>query len=323
MKYAIVIIIVAIIITGVLWYLFRPLTSRPQSAEFMTLGVHDGVFHPFPESIGAIYGIGLSYAKHIEETAHEYDPSQSIVVFEKDIQSLKVHGGNTPVPGISYLLAAAEKIEPELGKIVLEKFPQMPVLLDYEGEMGFILLEDIDRHKLEGKEFAPKIGFFILNDISSRSIAVLGEGRENRYDYWGVSKSFNGFLPVSEKIWVPRKPYGNAIPGIVIETHLNGELRQQHKTSDMIYTPITMLRAINKKYPARSLKKGDMVLMGTAGGVALETPRWKARMAALLRFSRFTKLKFILKNGPGRFMKPGDTVVVSGEWLGEVRTYLK
>lgn len=323
MKYIILIVIAVTIISGLLWFLFRPLTSRPQPAELVTLGVQDGVFHPFPKTIGAIYGIGLSYAKHIEETAHEYDPSRGIVVFEKDIKSLKVQGGETPVPGISDLLAAVEKIEPGLGRIVREKFPRLPVLLDYEGELGFVLLEDIDTHKIEGKDFAPEIGFFILNDISSRSIAVLGEGRENRYDYWGVSKSFTGFLPVSGKIWVPGKTCGNAIPGIFIETRLNGELRQHHNTSDMIYTPITMLRAINKKYPKRSLKKGDMVLMGTAGGVALETPRWKARMASLLRFSRFTKLKFILKNGPGRFMKPGDTVVVSGEWLGSVRSDFK
>jgi 2-keto-4-pentenoate hydratase/2-oxohepta-3-ene-1,7-dioic acid hydratase in catechol pathway len=323
MKYAISIIIVGLIISCVFWYLFRPLTEHPQPAALVTMGVKDGIFQPFPKTIGNIYGIGLSYAKHIEETASEYDRTSDPVVFEKNIKSLKIQGGITPVPGISDLLAAADEIEPGLQKLIQEKFPQLPILLDYEAELGLILLEDIDQDKLETKGYAPKLGFFILNDIGSRSMAVLGEGRDNRYDYWGVSKSFIGFLPVSEKIWVPTKHLADAIPGIVIETRLNGELRQHHNTSDMIYTPMTMLRAIKNKYQTRTLKKGDIVLMGTSGGVALEAPRWKARMAKLLHLSRFTKLKFILRNDQSKFMKPGDTVVVNGEWFGTVTTNLK
>ena len=323
MKYAIALVIVALFISGALLYLFRPLTDRPLSAVFVTLGANDGTFQPFPKTIGNIYGIGLSYAKHIEETASEYDRISDPVVFEKNIKSLKIQGGITPVPGISDLLAAADEIEPGLQKLIQEKFPQLPILMDYEAELGFILLEDIDQDKLETKGYAPKLGFFILNDIGSRSMAVLGEGRDNRYDYWGASKSFTGFLPVSEKIWVPTKHLADAIPRIFIETRLNGELRQHHNTSDMIYTPTTMLRAIKNKYKTRTLKKGDIVLMGTGGGVALEAPRWKARMAKLLHFSRFTKLEFILKNDQSRFMKPGDTVVVNGEWFGTVTTNLK
>ena len=272
---------------------------------------------------GNIYGIGLSYAKHIEETASEYDRTSDPVVFEKNIKSLKIQGGVTSVPGISDLLAAADEIEPGLHQLLQDKFSDFPALLDYEGELGFILLEDIDQNKLKENGFIPKLGFFILNDIGSRSMAVLGEGRYNRYDYWGASKSFTGFLPVSEKIWVPKKHLADAIPGIFIETRLNGELRQHHNTSDMIYTPMTMLRAIKNKYQTRTLKKGDIVLMGTAGGTAFEVPRWKVRLTKILHMSRFSKLKIIFKNDQSRFMKAGDTVVVRGEWLGAVKTDLK
>jgi 2-keto-4-pentenoate hydratase/2-oxohepta-3-ene-1,7-dioic acid hydratase in catechol pathway len=323
MKYAISIIIVVLIISGVFWYLFQPLTEHPQPATFVTLGVNDGSFQSFPKTIGNIYGIGLSYAKHIEETAHEFDRTFGPVVFEKKIRSLKIQGGVTPVPGMSDLFAAVDEIEPGLHQLLQDKFSDFPALLDYEGELGFILLEDIDQNKLKENGFIPKLGFFIINDISSRSVIALGEGSENRYDYWGIAKSFTGFLPVSEKIWVPNKQIADAIPGIIIETTLNDELRQHHYTSDMIYTPMVMLRAIKNKYLTRSLKKGDIVIMGTAGGTAFEVPRWKVRLAKILHMSRFLKLKIIFKNDQSRFMKAGDTVVVSGEWLGAVKTDLK
>lgn len=91
----------------------------------------------------------------------------------------------------------------------------------------------------------------------------------------------------------------------------------------MIFSPLTMLRAIQSAYPGDKLKRGDRIITGTPGGIALETPRWKARLAQLLGFDRFTRLKFVLKSRQDRFLKPGDRVTVSGEWLGSVTTEIK
>jgi 2-keto-4-pentenoate hydratase/2-oxohepta-3-ene-1,7-dioic acid hydratase in catechol pathway len=140
----------------------------------------------------------------------------------------------------------------------------------------------------------------------------------NRYEYWGMSKSFPNFLPVSEKIWIPKNLVENGIPCVSLKTTLNNEERQNEKTSGMIFTPKLMLHSILQNYPNDTLKKGDRVIMGTPGGIALVTPRWKVRLANLLGFNRFTKLKIVLKAENKRFLKPGDKVTVSGEWLGEV-----
>ncbi|MBL8018139.1 MAG: fumarylacetoacetate hydrolase family protein, partial [Leptospirales bacterium] len=280
-----------------------------------------GQFSNFADAPGHIYGIGLSYARHIEETAHEFDNAKP-AVFRKAAHTLIRGDGTAPYPA-KELFNQAEQFEPGLGQKLSKEFPDLVPLLDYEVELGFLLLRDIHSEDLQRSDFVPEVGYFIANDLSSRSLAVMGEGQTNRYEYWGMSKSFPGFLPVTTQIWIPSKHEADAIPCINLETRVNGAIRQSERTSDMIFSPLTMLRAIHATYPEDSLKRGDRIIMGTPGGIALETPRWKARLAQLLRFDRFTRLKFILKSRQDRFLKPGDQVSVSGEWLGSITTEIK
>jgi hypothetical protein len=107
------------------------------------------------------------------------------------------------------------------------------------------------------------------------------------------------------------------------QTQWINEERQNEKSSGMIFTPKMMLYSILQTYPRDTLKKGDRVIMGTPGGVALVTPRWKVRLANLLGFNRFTKLKIVLKAENNRFLKQGDRVTISGEWLGEIDTTIQ
>ncbi len=222
------------------------------------------------------------------------------------------------MPGPAELIAAAESLEPGLAVRLQEVPGELSALLDYEGEMGFVLLRDIDPALLDDPGFAPYLGFFMGNDLSARTLAILGEGQATRFDYWGVSKSFPGFMPVTDRAWVPDDPQPNGIPRVVIETTVNGELRQRQSTDNLIYTPVQMLRFIHAKYPDAPLSKGTLVLTGTPGGVALKTPRWLARLSQLLGLGRFKKLSAKLNGDTSRFLSPGANVLVRGEVLGEV-----
>jgi len=154
-------------------------------------------------------------------------------------------------------------------------------------ELGFVLLENITAVNLENDQFAPKIGFFIANDLSARSLAVLGEGQSNRYDYWGISKSFVGFTPMSNKVWIPNTFKANGLPCIIIETLVNGDLRQQQTTSDLIYTPLQMLQAIH--------------------------------LAGIIGIDRYGKLSSSTsESNIAKFLKNGDEVLVRGKGLGSV-----
>ena len=305
------------------WYLFRPLRHHAKPATFNCLKATDGKFKSIRLKPKHIFAVGLSYAQHIDETAHEFDPIATATVFLKEKRSLIPGGGSTEISHSEELIAEAAHLDPALPGLLRQKFADIPPLMDYEVELGFILLENISDANLADPDYKPKLGFFIANDLSARSLQILGEGMPNRLDYWGLSKSLADFLPTTTQVWVPYETVADAIPCVTLETRVNGEIRQSAKTDNMIYTPKQMLVAARQTYPNLALTKGDLVIMGTPGGIALSTPRFKARLAALLRFDRFTKLRFILKGDRRQFLKAGDTVSVSGEWLGEVTTRME
>jgi 2-keto-4-pentenoate hydratase/2-oxohepta-3-ene-1,7-dioic acid hydratase in catechol pathway len=310
-----IVLLLALVAFG--YYLLRPLAHKPTPARFHCYAIAQGAYVPLDPPPQA-FGIGLSYAAHIDETASKFDVSSTPPIFRKHPRTLVRTGATVVIPGTDELIAAAESLEPGLGEAIRQQRNELSPLLDYEVEMGFVLLDDIDPAALDDASFAPQVGFFIANDLSARTLAILGEGQRNRFGYWGVSKSFPGFMPVTDRAWVPKEAKPNGIPCVVIETTVNDELRQKQTTDDLIYTPAQMLRFIRTKYPNTPLQKGTFVLTGTPGGVALTTPRWLARLSHLLGLSRFTKLAAKLDGDTTRFLSPGDRVVVRGEDLGQV-----
>ncbi|MGD8606865.1 MAG: fumarylacetoacetate hydrolase family protein [Myxococcales bacterium] len=299
------------------YYLFRALPLKPRPAGLHCYDLENGSYVPL-EAPPQAFGIGLSYAGHIEETASTFDPNATPPVFRKDVRALARTDETVHLPSKEALCEAADSLEPGLGERLQSRYDQLSPLLDYEVEMGMVLLQDIDPQSLDDPSFVPHLGFFIANDLSARTLAILGDGRPNTHDYWGVSKSFAGFMPVGDRAWVPRDPRPDTIPCVVIESSVNGDVRQQQSTEDLIYTPRQMIGFVHEKYPEASLQKGTMILTGTPGGVALSTPRWLVRLSGLLGLSRFTKLDAKLDGDTERFLKPGDKVLVRGKGLGKV-----
>lgn len=319
----VLLITLSLTLTILFLYLNRGLKHEIVPAQFTCLNLSEGHFQPFDTLPENIYGVGLSYAKHINETASEFDPSMDPPIFRKALESRTGHGSIVNIPSNQQIFNALEQLEPGISN-KLNEFGNIPALLDYETELGLVLLEDIDFTRLDDKEYIPKVGFFMANDLGARSLAVLGEGQENRYDYWGISKSFAGFTPISDQMWIPNQFIANGLPCITIETLVNDELRQYQSTSDLIYTPLQMLQFIHRKYPNDSLKKGNLILTGTPGGVAMSTPRWLVRLAHLIGMDRFGLLKAASKkqNDP-KFLKDGDRVIVRGEGLGSIEVFIK
>lgn len=319
MKKAIAIVVAAllVVLAALGYYLFRPLPVEPTPADFHCYDLGQGAYVPLevPEQA---FGVGLSYAGHIQETASEFDPDATPPVFKKSPRGAVRTDANVHFPTPDELIQTADAFELGLGETLRADFPDLSPLLDYEVEMGFVLFEDIDPSQLDSPTFAPRLGFFIVNDVSARSIGILGESRPNRYAYWGVSKSFPGFMPIADKAWAPEEATPNGIPCVEIETIVNGEIRQHQSTDNLIYTPVEMLRFIHAEFPDAPLKKGTIVLTGTPGGVAMTTPRWLARLGNLLGLSRFRKLSTKLDGDTSRFLRAGDKVTVRGQGLGKV-----
>lgn len=306
-------------------FLFRPLAHSPQPADFNCLSTDssDGEMISLKLIPVHIYGIGLSYKKHIEETSSNFDPMLAPPVFIKHTRSLNQTSETVKIPSREEAMSMLEGLEQGLGKRVDLEYKDFPLLIDYEVEMAFVLLEDVNwREFFKNNDYMPKLGFFLANDISSRALAILGEGMENRYDYWGASKSFPGFLPVSSHMWVPNKLKAGSTVCTMLTTKINGEIRQNQSTMDQIYTPRQLIRFIAEKYPEELPQKGDIVLTGTPGGVAMHIPVWKVRLGELLSLDRFKKLKSSIRSNKNnkRFLKPGDVIEMSGGILGSIRT---
>ena len=298
----------------------------PSPANFAYLWTEEshGEIVPLDLNPRNIYGMGLTYASHLKETGQGFDPDVPPPVFKKDLVALNRDSSPVEIPTRDEIIAKAEKIEPGLGEKIDKRFKKMLPLLDYEVELGFVLLENVDWGRIEDPDYAPKIGYFIANDISLRDLAILGEGMPNRYDYWGASKSFPNFLPVGQSMWVPDEEKPESILSVVITTKVNGEIRQRQSTSDMMYTPREMLKFIYQRYPDSMPTRGDIVLTGTPGGVALQTPPWKKLISDIMRLDRFAKLLFMTRAGKNsdEFLVTGDIVEISGGVLGKVETHI-
>jgi 2-keto-4-pentenoate hydratase/2-oxohepta-3-ene-1,7-dioic acid hydratase in catechol pathway len=300
-------------------YLDRELPQEIQPAKFSCLKQDQGHFIEETLQPKNIYGVGLTYAKHINETASDFDLAVGPPVFRKSSSSYVKGDSLVAIPSHSKLLKSLNELEPGIDIALQNKDIRLLALLDYEAELAFVLLEDIPDTDLDNADFIPLIGFLTANDMSARSLAVMGEGQKNRFAYWGASKSFPRFTPVSGPIWVPHTHLPDAIPCVVLKTYVDGNLRQSENTNNLIYTPADMLRFIHKSYPSTPLRKGDMILTGTPGGVIFNVPRWKARLANLVGLDRFQKIAISQKkNSADKFLNAGNEIRVSAEWLGNV-----
>lgn len=302
-------------------YLNRDIAGSITPATFTCVEQSEGDFLHITLSHENIYGIGLAYADHIKETASDFDANIPPPVFKKSTASLAFDRSNVRRPHHAELVEALSQLEPDIMTTLNKQDIRLLPLLDYEAELAFTLLNNISDEQLKQPDFSPEIGFFVANDLSARSLAILGEGQTNKHDYWGVSKSFLGFTPVSSQIWRPHHPRQNTIPCVNLQTVVDGEPRQNQNTKNLIYTPLQMLRFIKSKYPSTPLNKGDIILTGTPRGVILNVPRWKARLAKLIGLNRFQKLSIQQRQDVAdAFLKAGSEVLVSAEWLGQVST---
>jgi 2-keto-4-pentenoate hydratase/2-oxohepta-3-ene-1,7-dioic acid hydratase in catechol pathway len=203
---------------------------------------------PYPPKIICI---GLNYRKHAIESGMAIPTVP--VVFTKYHNTLTGYG--TLVT---------------LGKVGAQ--------FDYEVELGVVIGE---KCKDVSKEDALKyvLGYCTANDLSCRDLQFLSS-------QWLLGKSLDQFLPLG-KYLVTTDEAGDP-QDLKLSCTLNGELRQQSNTSDMIFRVDEIISFLSKHM---TLTPGDLILTGTPEGVIMGMKE---------------------KN----WLKPGDVVKVEIEKLG-------
>jgi hypothetical protein len=101
-----------LLVAGLVYYLFRPLSNIPAPANFTCLDITDGTFIskdslPEPQNI---YGMGLTYSQHLEETAAEFDPTVLPPIFKKKLHSQTGHQANVQLPTQEQMILATGEL---------------------------------------------------------------------------------------------------------------------------------------------------------------------------------------------------------------------
>jgi 2-keto-4-pentenoate hydratase/2-oxohepta-3-ene-1,7-dioic acid hydratase in catechol pathway len=180
---------------------------------------------PFP-IVSKIMCVGRNYAAHVRELNHEM-PSEPLV-FSKPPSSLLAPGGEIVRPAISQRV-------------------------DHEGELGVIIGRRC--HGLKEGESAKDyiLGYTVVNDVTARDL-------QNKDGQWTRSKGFDTFCPFGPIVATELDPSS----GIKVQTRVNGQVRQDGNTRDMMFSIDRIVQHISQFC---TLLPGDLIATGTPEGV--------------------------------------------------------
>lgn len=287
--------------------------SRPADASLPALsggmqGVADGAFMGWDFQPCTVYALGLTFADHMRETG---ESATAPVVFRKYCSP---QPGQTVVstPNAAALQAAITASDAELAG----RFPALPALLDYEVEIGIALLQPVSLQQLQQADCQIDFGLFVANDLTARGVQIAGEAGRDKLALWSASKSFAGFLLVGAQLWRPFQGDLASFPDLLLQTWVNGELRQSAHSSLMLYSPRQLLCAAAEAAGGH-LQQFDLVLCGTPAGIGLSIPAWKRRLAGLLPPGWRVQTALRANRHNPRLLQPGDKVRCCAGWLGQ------
>lgn len=158
--------------------------------------------------------------------------------------------------------------------------PRVSDSLDYEGELGLVIGRRC-RHVPRERALEVVAGYVVVNDLTVREWVSLTPQVV-------VPKSFDTHGPFGP--WITT---ADAVPepqALAIRTTVNGELRQDSSTAEMIFGCARLIELLSQ---AMTLEPGDVITTGTPPGVG----------------EGFT---------PKRYLRPGDVVRVEITGLGHI-----
>ncbi|MFZ3060525.1 MAG: fumarylacetoacetate hydrolase family protein [Candidatus Methanoperedens sp.] len=157
---------------------------------------------------------------------------------------------NMPIPKNPLLfLKPPSAVIGHMGNIV---YPDKVNRLDYEAELAVIIGK---RCKNVRAADAGSIimGYSCFNDVTARDV-------QKEDIQWTRSKSFDTFAPVGPYIADPAE----GISDLRIRTRVNGELRQDSSTANLIFGVPQLIEFISG---IMTLERGDIIATGTPPGV--------------------------------------------------------
>lgn len=197
--------------------------------------------------------IGLNYRQHAKECNLPLPPAP--VLFNKFSNALAADGNAVTL---------------------------MPDYKEYDYEAELVAIIGKPCRNVSAEEALEYVfGYTCGNDLSTRDLQFA------RSSQWLLSKTLDGFAPIGPCVVTADSIDPN---DLAISSKVNGELRQNSRTSDMIFSTAEIIADLSRHFP---LMPGDLIFTGTPQGVMHGYPADK-------------------KN----WLKPGDKVEVTIEGIG-------
>jgi 5-carboxymethyl-2-hydroxymuconate isomerase len=187
----------------------------------------DGVTLLAPLRPPKLIGIGLNYRDHAEETGQSA-PTEPLM-FAKLVTAVTGPAGPVPLP------AYTEE-------------------LDYEGALAVVIGRRA-RDVAAADALDHVFGYAVMDDVSARD-------RQRAEPQWVRAKGGDGFAPFGP--WVTTADEVPDPQALRIRTWVNGDLRQDGTTADMVFGVADLVAYCSSQY---TLEPGDVITTGTPAGV--------------------------------------------------------
>ena len=179
---------------------------------------------------GKILAIGLNYRAHAEESGMELP--EVPLVFTK--QTTSVNGPFDPV-----------------------HWSEDSRRLDYEGELAVVIGKRCRRVPAD-KATNVVAGYCVANDVSVRDWQMRGTPPQ-----FTMGKSWDTHCPLGPAIVTPDEVDPHELQ---LRTYVNGELRQDSNTNDLIFNCYQLIEFLSTAF---TLEPGDVIVTGTPSGVGM------------------------------------------------------
>lgn len=158
-------------------------------------------------------------------------------------------------------------------------YPRATTELHHEVELVVALGRDAPKGVLDPSAAAALVvAYGVGLDLTRRDLQAAAKAKGLP---WDTGKAFDHSAPLSEL--VPAGDVGE-LAGRTLSLRVNGELRQQGRLEDLIWSVPEILHELSHLF---ALKAGDLVFMGTPAGVAALEPgdRFTAALEGVVEFS--------------------------------------
>jgi 2-keto-4-pentenoate hydratase/2-oxohepta-3-ene-1,7-dioic acid hydratase in catechol pathway len=174
-------------------------------------------------------------------------PSKVIAVGRNYAKHAAEFGNAVPTDPMIFIKPSTTIIGPNAAI----KLPKASEHVDFEGELAIVIGQPV-KNVPAARAASVILGYTVANDVSARDLQK-SDGQ------WGRAKGFDTFCPLGP--WIETSLDAS---DLALHTQLNGELKQDGRTSDLVHGIGELIEFISG---VMTLLPGDVILTGTPEGV--------------------------------------------------------